>query len=128
MTARDLQKSARIAERDGDIDNAEALYKQLIDEYPESKEARDAAHDLKDIERKLIANHAETAQVQSSHDAGRSGAGIASIRADDGVKIIDISMPFMSMVFFLIKVAFASIPAGVVLFIFWFIVLSIFGL
>lgn len=43
------------------------------------------------------------------------------------VNIVDIKMPFMSMVVFMIKAAIAAIPALIILSVFWAIIIGIFG-
>ncbi len=43
------------------------------------------------------------------------------------VNIVDIKMPFMSMVVFMIKAAIAAIPALIILSVFWAILIGIFG-
>ena len=49
---------------------------------------------------------------------------------DYGVKevnIVDIKMPFWSMVIFMVKTTIAAIPAMIILTILWFLVLAVFG-
>jgi hypothetical protein len=43
------------------------------------------------------------------------------------VTIVDVRMPFWSMVVFLVKLAIAGIPAAIILFIFWGVLVAVFG-
>ena len=49
------------------------------------------------------------------------------MQTDNEVTIVDIKMPFMSMVVFLVKVSIAAIPAAIILFIIFAILGAIFG-
>ena len=57
-------------------------------------------------------------RIASSHSAPSYGRSVV---------IEDIDIPFGSMVLFMIKWSFASIPAAIVIGIFWWIVVTIFG-
>ena len=52
---------------------------------------------------------------------------ITEDKEDQKVKVVDFNMEFTSMVWFMIKWALASIPAIIILFILWALLVSIFG-
>ena len=50
-----------------------------------------------------------------------------NMETDNEVTIVDIKMPFMSMVVFMVKASIAAIPAAIILFIIFGILAAIFG-
>lgn len=110
MRAADLMKSARKAERNSNDLEAEELYSQVITEFPDSDEAREARFDLEDLAKK---REFKPEPVQPNPKQNDPEVVITQVKGN--VAIVDFNMPFWSMVIFMVKAAIASIPALMIL-------------
>lgn len=118
MSAAALQQQARLAERESNYDKAKELYQEIIEKYPDSTEATAAVVDLDEIKAK---ESIPPAPQKESNDVAE-----AVIQGGD-VSVIDIKMPFWSMVGFMVKASLASIPAVIILTIIAFVAASALG-
>ncbi len=64
-------------------------------------------------------------QASPKTSATTSNPTVVQVPVLSHVKVIDIDMPFGSMVSFMVKWAIASIPAFIILFVIWFIASSV---
>lgn len=109
MDSKELYRQARDAHSSKDYEKAGQIYKQIVSEHPTSDEAKASKGHLYYI---------------------RHGAEIDSRDLEPiskGVVIIDIQMPFSSMVSFMVKWVIATIPAFIILLILAFGFMSLFG-
>lgn len=112
MNENELYQSAMQAKAEGNKEKAIKILTELIDTFPDSSEA-------------------ETARAVRYNLKEGDDYSIDSIPIEEpenqNVVVTDIQMPFGSMVVFMVKWAIASIPAIIILFMFFAIVTAIFG-
>jgi hypothetical protein len=124
MSVSNLLKTARMTEREGDDDKAAELYAEVVASYPGSKEAQEAGFDLDDLRRKKEAK--EQPQQATYNQTTRPDVVHATV-VSGGVSVVDVNMPFWSMVSFMVKFSIASIPALIILTIFSTVIFAVLG-
>jgi hypothetical protein len=63
----------------------------------------------------LKGRHNLIAPQANSHDFSSITGGLMDTRTNNEVTVVDIKMPFLSMVIFMVKAAIAAIPAVIIL-------------
>ena len=142
MNQKELYNAASQARKEGDLDKAIKILTEIIDTFPDSREAENARavrYDLQEIINSATdasvspADSLDTANTQKTDESNTviraSNTSEASQSTADIPKVIvtDIQMPFESMVAFMVKWAIASIPALIILFILFTFAAAIFG-
>jgi hypothetical protein len=94
-----LLQAAKLAENKGDREVADRFLNAILVEHPWSEETAIATQALE--------KGSETARSPETQDA------VTRIR------VVDVDIPFTSMVWLLGKAAFAIVPAGIVAWFFW---------
>lgn len=117
ISAFDMYQSAMHAKADGDDEQAVQFLTQLIGTFPNSPLATKASAVLNSIEGENKNGIEYSTVIDPLQDSPKH----------QKVVITDIKMPFESMVVFMVKWVIASIPALIILAVFFSIVISIFG-
>lgn len=123
MYAKKMLNDAHKAEREGNDERAEELYKAIIDSFPDSKEAKDAKFDLDELlgRKKTLA---QLSMSQPIEDKFRT----VKTTTIESVAVVDIKIPFWSMVIIMVKASIAAIPAFIILTIIIAGIFAIFGI
>ena len=98
--------------------NVESSFTKKKNVFSGSKMICDeCGHEMKYYDYNQIANPTTLVSIDSDEDSN-----------SQNVTVTDIKMPFFSMVEFMVKWAFASIPAFIILFLIGFLMVAIFGI
>lgn len=119
MNAKNILNDARKAEREENDEKAEELYRAIIDSFPDSKYANEAKLDLDD----LLGRKETLSQLSMSQPIEEKTQSIKTTTIKR-VAVVDINIPFWSMVSFMVKGSIAAIPAFIILT----IIFAIFGI
>jgi hypothetical protein len=122
MNANTMLNNARKAEREGNDEKAEELYKTIIDSFPDSSAAKDSKLDLND----LLKRKGKPA-LSSLAKPNADNVQPAKEKTIESVIVVDIKMPFWSMVTFMVEAAIAAIPAFIILTLIFVIIFAVFG-
>jgi hypothetical protein len=117
MNANTMLNNARKAEREGNDEKAEELYKTIIDSFPDSSAAKDSKLDLNDLLKRKGKPALSSLPQQNADNIQQNTSNIQKDNKSnvDSVTIVDIKMPFWSMVTFMVEAALAAIPAIIII-------------
>ena len=120
MNSNELYKMACDAYLNQRYDEAEKIYKRIISEFPDSEDAKASKEHLSYFEHK-------EAKEKEEEIGNTFNKEIIQKVPLNSVIITDITIPFSSMVVFMVKWAFAAIPAMIIIVILTIVFGSIFG-
>jgi hypothetical protein len=123
MNAKNILNDARKAEREENDEKAEELYRAIIDSFPDSKYANEARLDLDD----LLGRKETLSQLSMSQPIEEKTQTVKTTTIKR-VAVVDINIPFWSMVTFMVKGSIAAIPAFIILTIIIAGIFAIFGI
>ena len=123
MNAKNILNDARKAEREENDEKAEELYRAIIDSFPDSKYAIEAKLDLDE----LLGRKETLSQLSMSQPIEEKTQSVKTTTIKR-VAVVDINIPFWSMVTFMVKGSIAAIPAFIILTIIIAGIFAIFGI
>jgi len=126
-----LLSQAWAAERRGETDEAVALFRRVVTEYPNAAAAHDAQAYLAGVQ-----HLAKPVSAEARREAYLAGAGVPHREHPAGppggppiqrVTVVDVDISFGQLVSLFVKAAIALVPAAIILAIIGFIVFVIVG-
>lgn len=98
------------AQKAGELDKAREMFKKVIANAPESKQAAWAGYNLRALDEPQPAPKPAPSPV---------AAAPANITVNSSGAITDVSIPFWSIVVLMVKTSFAAIPALIIIWAVW---------